>query len=86
MLGDRAFDANWIRVDMKELGIKVVIPSKSSWLESMECDKEMYKWHHLIENFFQKIKIFRRIAMRFCKTDESFEAFICLAAALIHFR
>ena len=71
---------------MKEPGVKVVIPSKSSWLESMECHKEMCKWHHPIENFFQKIKMLRGMAMRFCKTDESFEAFICLAAALIHFR
>ena len=71
---------------MKEFGIEVVIPSKSSWLESMECDKEMCKWRHPIGNFLQKIKVFRGIAMRFCKTGESFEAFICLAAALIHFR
>ena len=71
---------------MKELGIKVVIPSKTSRLEAMECDKEMCKRHHLIGNFLQKIKMFRGTALRFRKTDESFEAFICLAAALIHFR
>ena len=84
--GDRAFDADWIRMEMKELEVDVVIPPKSSRIAPMEYDKEMYKWRHLIENFFQKIKMFRGIAMRFCKTDESFEAFICLAAVLIHLR
>ena len=71
---------------MKEPGVKVVIPPKSSHLESMACDMEMCKRRHLIGNFLQEIKMLRGMAMRFRKTDESFEAFICLAAALIHFR
>jgi len=37
---------------------------------------EVYKWRHLIENFFQKLKEFKRIAMRAYKTDTSFEAMI----------
>jgi transposase len=32
----------------------------------------MYKWRHLIENFFGKLKEFKRIAMRSDKTDSSF--------------
>ncbi|MFV0408667.1 MAG: IS5/IS1182 family transposase, partial [Paracoccus sp. (in: a-proteobacteria)] len=28
-----------------------------------------YKWRHLVENFFQKLKEFKRIAMRACKTS-----------------
>jgi len=46
----------------------------------------MYKWRHLIENFFCKLKEFKRIAMRACKTDQSFEAMIYLAAAVINSR
>ena len=34
----------------------------------------MYKWRHLIENFFCKLKEFKRIAMRADKTDQSFAA------------
>jgi transposase len=37
----------------------------------------------LVENFFQKIKEFRRIATRYDKTDTSFAAAIHLAAALL---
>ncbi len=43
----------------------------------------MYKWHHLTENFFCKLKEFKRIAMRADKTDQSFDAIIHLAAAVI---
>jgi hypothetical protein len=31
----------------------------------------MYKWRHLIENFFGKLKEFKRIAMRADKTDRA---------------
>ena len=43
----------------------------------------MYKWHHLTENFFCKLKELKRIAMRADKTDQSFDAIIHLAAAVI---
>ena len=46
----------------------------------------MYKWLHLIENFFCKLKEFKRIAMRADKTDTSFSAIIHLAAAVINSR
>ena len=39
-----------------------------------------------IENFFAKLKEFKRIAMRADKTDQSFSAMIHLAAAVINSR
>ena len=44
---------------MKELKAYVVIPPKSSRIAPMGCDKQMCKWHHLIGNFFQKIRMLR---------------------------
>ena len=38
---------------------------------------------HLIENFFAKLKEFKRIAMRADKTDQSFASMIHLVAAVI---
>jgi transposase len=43
----------------------------------------MYRWRHLIENFFCNLKQFRRIATRYDKTDQSSSAMINLAAAAI---
>jgi transposase len=43
----------------------------------------MYRWRHLIENCFAKLKEFRAIATRYDKTDSSFQASIHLAAAII---
>jgi transposase len=52
----------------------------------LDIDKDIYKWRHLIENFFGKLKEFKRVAMRCDKTDSSFEAMIYLATAVIHSR
>ena len=49
-------------------------------------DEEIYKWRHLIKNFFGKIKKFKRIAMRADKTDQSFASMIHLAAAVTNSR
>ena len=35
----------------------------------LPIDAEIYKWRHLIENFFAKLKAFKAIAMRSDKTD-----------------
>jgi len=46
----------------------------------------MYKWRYLIENYFCKLKEFKRIAIRSDKTDTSFTAMIYLCASLINSR
>ena len=51
-----------------------------------EIDTEVYKWRHLIENLFCKLKEFKRIALRACKTDSRFSAMIYIGAAVINSR
>ena len=86
LLADRAFDADWLREALTSAGIVPVIPPKSNRRFPAEFDRETYKWRHLIENLFGRLKEYRGIAMRCCKTDESFSAFIALAATVIRLR
>lgn len=86
LLADKAFDANWIIETLNERGAKVVISQRPQRKAPLDIDLEMYKWRHLIENFFCKLKEFKRIAMRADKTDQSFKAMIYLAAAVINSR
>lgn len=65
---------------------KIVISQHPRRAKPLDIDKDIYKWRHLIENFFGKLKEFKRIAMRSDKTDSSFEAMIYLATAVIHSR
>ena len=86
LLVDRAFDADWLRNDLTDRGITPIIPPKSNRKFPAEFDKETYKWRHLIENYFGKLKENRGIAMRSCKTDQSFTAFISISATIIQTR
>jgi len=86
ILADKAYDANWIIDEMNERGAKIVISQRPQRLAPLQIDEEMYKWRHLVENFFCKLKEFKRIAMRSDKTDTSFAAMIYIATAVIHSR
>lgn len=86
LLGDNVFDAIWIVEDLNQRGAKVVISQMPQRLSPIDVDLEMYKWRHLIENFFSKLKEFKRISMRACKTNQSFEALIRLCSAVINSR
>jgi transposase len=86
LIADKAFDSNDIIANLNERGAKVVISQHPRRTTPLQIDTEMYKWRHLIENFFCKLKEFKRIAMRADKTDQSFQAMIHLVAAVINSR
>ncbi|MGY3459260.1 transposase [Bradyrhizobium sp. LM3.4] len=86
LIADKAFDSNAIIAELEARGAKVVISQHPRRAQPLAIDKEMYKWRHLIENFFGKLKEFKRIAMRADKTDQSFTSMIYLAAAAINSR
>jgi transposase len=83
---DRAFDANRVREALAEAGIEAVVPPKSNRRFPAEFDRDTCKWRHLIGNFFGKLKEYRGIAMRCCKTDTSCSAFIAIVATVIRLR
>lgn len=86
LIADKAFDSDWILADLNERGAKVAISQHPRRKKPLEIDLEVYKWRHLIENFFCKLKEFKRIALRSDKTDQSFAAMIHLTASLIRLR
>jgi transposase len=86
LIADKAFDSNAIIENLNERGAKVVIAQHPRRAKPLPLDADLYKWRHLIENFFGKLKEFKRIAMRSEKTDQSYAAMIYLAAAVINSR
>jgi transposase len=86
LIADKAFDSDAILAVLDERGAKIVISQHPRRSQPLPIDAEIYKWRHLIENFFCKIKEFKRIALRADKTDQSFEAMIYLAAAITNSR
>lgn len=86
LIADKAFDSHALVAELNERGARVVISQHPARAKKLRIDASIYAWRHLIENFFCKLKEFKRIAMRACKTDRSFSAMIHLAAAAINSR
>jgi transposase len=83
LIADKAFDSDWIIAELNRRGAGIVISQRPQRTEPLAIDEELYKERRLIENFFCKIKEFKRIAMRGDKTDTSFTGMINLCAAVI---
>ena len=76
ILGDKAYGTNSIRTYIIEQRASYTIPPKSNVIEPWFCDFHTYKERHLIECFFNKLKVFRRVATRYDKLAVSFLASI----------
>ena len=83
LIGDKAYDAHWLRQRLADRAIEAVIPMREGTTGHLAHDPEKYKWRHLVENFFCAIKAFRRIATRYEKTDTCFAAMINLVAVVL---
>ncbi len=86
LIADKAFDSNAIIEELNRRGAKIVISQHSRRSQPLDIDADLYKWRYLVENFFCKLKEFKRLAMRSDKTDTSFCAMISLAAAHIRLK
>jgi transposase len=83
-LADKAYYAQKRVLDkLSAKNCLAVIPPKSNHKHKRAYDKELYKFRHLIENFFAKLKQYRAIATRYDKLAIHFLAGIYLAAILI---
>lgn len=84
--GDSAYDAGALVEQLTQNRCIVVIPSNPTRKLQRELERALYKERHLVECFFQQIKRFRRIAMRFEKLARNFLAFVQLASVLVWLR
>jgi len=86
LLGDKAYDADWLRRQIEAQGAAPNIPDKSNRKEKHCFSKTLYKERNRVERFFNKIKHFHRIATRFEKYAENYLAMIKLASIRIWMR
>ena len=83
LLGDRAYDSTELREELGERGIKPVIPNRANRKQPFSLNKRLYKLRWRVENAFNRLKDFRRIATRYDRLARNYLASVCLAAALV---
>lgn len=82
LIADKAYDSNEIVQIALAQGMQAIIPCKANRKEQRILDKHRYKARHLVENLFQRMKVFRRVATRFDKLDIRFMGFVHLAGIM----
>lgn len=83
IIADKGYDSNLVVEQLVGQSCRVVIPPRSNRKEQRTIDRALYKERHLVENFFQRIKRNRRIAMRFEKLALHFLSMVYFAAVLV---
>ena len=84
VVADAAYDADRLRSFIAEkLGAKPQIKANPSRSVAPPIDGAIYEERHQVECFFNKLKRFRRIALRCEKTLPAYMGFVHLACAMI---
>ena len=83
LTGGEAYDSAELRCELHERGSTPVIPNKSNRKQPFSFNNRLYKLRWRIENAFNRLKDFTRIATRYDKLARNYLASICLAAALV---
>lgn len=84
VLADRGYDSNQLIDYIYDHGGEPTIPSRRGAKFERRCDWWFYKERHLVENYFLKLKAFRRIATRYDKLAFTYLGFLCIVSILIY--
>ena len=82
-LGDKAYDADGLRDDLKDRGIRPCIPPRKKPKKPAGYNKRLYRKRYRIENAFGRLKDWRGIANRYERCGDIVVNTIILAAIII---
>ena len=80
LVGDKGFDADVLRQQMLAQGCLACIPPRSGRRSPAWNHRGFYRQRHKIENFFQRIKVHKRVSTRYDKLALTFLNCIHVAA------
>lgn len=86
LLADRAYDSDALRQTLDSRGTFANISAMPQRLAPPVFSAFLYRHRNVVERFFNKIKHFRAIAIRYEKCDGNYLALVKLAAARIWMR
>ena len=80
--GDKGYDSDALRGQIRERGALANIPPKANRKEKPCFSPFLYRDRNAIERMFCRLKDFRRIATRYDRNAANFLAAVCLAATV----
>ncbi len=80
VIADKGYDSQGLRAHIEALDSVTVIPRRQGNILGNEgMDWCLYKYRHLVENAFARVKHFRAIATRYDKLERNFASMVALA-------
>ncbi|SDX06154.1 Transposase [Nitrosomonas communis] len=77
MVADKGYDSECIREQITKKGARAVIPRKRNSLKgNADMDWGLYKYRHLVENAFTRLKQYRAIATRYDKLKRNYKSMV----------
>jgi len=84
IIADKGYDSERLRVQINEQGSRVVIPRKRNSVKGNgDLDRGLYRYRHLVENAFARLKQYRAIATRFDKLKRNYESMVAMACGFL---
>ena len=84
VVADKGYDSEKLREFVRENNATPIIPRKdNSLIGNQDIDWCMYKYRHLVENAFGRIKQFRGIATRYEKLEQNYHSMVALAFVMM---
>jgi transposase len=84
IIADKGYDSESLRSQIQEQGSIPVIPRKeNSKIGNQDMDWSLYKYRHLVENTFARLKHFRSIATRYEKLKRNYESMVSLGCTIM---
>ena len=84
IVADKGYDSECIREQIIKKGARAVIPRKRNSLKgNADMDWGLYRYRHLVENAFARLKQYRAIATQYDKLKRNYESMVAIACGYL---
>ena len=84
IVADKGYDSERIRKQIEAQGSRPVIPRKRNSIKgNADLDRGLYRYRHLVENAFARLKHYRAVACRYDKLKRNYASMVAMACAFL---
>ena len=84
IVADKGYDSECMREQITKKEAQSVIPRKRNSLrDNADMDWGLYRYRHLVENAFARLKQYRAVATRYDKLNRNFESMVAMACGYL---
>lgn len=84
IVADKGYDSERIREQIEAQGARPVIPKKRNSIKGNgDLDEGLYRYWHLVENAFARLKHYRAVAFRYDKLTKNYESTVTMACGFL---